>query len=233
MIASANSNGASRTSPGRLARIRRCAIHVCCTREAQIGCPSPRNRLGRDAPNARGRQNESPIRPSAIRSFGRTPALLTYQASAHDVPTGVDARTRWGVSNGNRRDHVQCMPKRRHTLAFAQVRSYRQGSVKPPACAYVGSNPAPATHNPRSGPVCGPGLMCVRGRFRGPFPVPVGQLRARSGQVSGLRPAVPRSRAGTDRAPGTAPSRGSVPAGHGPVAGICRVPLGPAASPGV
>ena len=150
MIASANSNGASRTSPGRLARIRRCAIHVCCTREAQIGCPSPRNRLGRDAPNARGRQNESPIRPSAIRSFGRTPALLTYQASAHDVPTGVDARTRWGVSNGNRRDHVQCMPKRRHTLAFAQVRTLSPGVCKTVGLAYVGSSPTPATSKPRS-----------------------------------------------------------------------------------
>jgi hypothetical protein len=31
--------------------------------------------------------------------------------------------------------------------------------VKSPACAYVGSNPTPATHNCRSGPVCGPGLM--------------------------------------------------------------------------
>jgi hypothetical protein len=81
--------------------------------------------------------------------------------------------------------------------------------VKPPACAYVGSNPTPATHYCRSGPVCGPGLMCVRGRFRGPFPVPVGQLWARSGQVSDLRWRCPGSaRAGID-IPRTVPS-GSV-----------------------
>ena len=52
--------------------------------------------------------------------------------------------------------------------------------VKSPACAYVGSNPTPATHNRRSGPVCGPGLMHVRERFQGPCPVSVGQLRATS-----------------------------------------------------
>ncbi len=78
-------------------------------------------------------------------------------------------------------------------------------AVKPPACAYVDSNPTPATHNPRSGPVCGLGLTCARERFRGPFTVPVGQLRARSGQVSGPHPARPRFRGGGDRASGTAP----------------------------
>src|SRR5438128_9608125 len=83
--------------------------------------------------------------------------------------------------------------------------------VKSPACAYVGSNPTPATHNPRSGPVRGPGLMCVRGRFRGPFTVSVGQLWARSGQVSGLRPARPALGGGGDCASGTAPSGGVFP----------------------
>ncbi len=81
-------------------------------------------------------------------------------------------------------------------------------SVKSPACAYVGSNPTPATHNPRSGPVCGPGLMCVRGRSGGPFTVPVGQLRARSGQVSGLRPAGPRFRGAGIAHRGPLPSDG-------------------------
>jgi hypothetical protein len=81
-------------------------------------------------------------------------------------------------------------------------------SVKPSACAYVGSNPTPATHNPRSGPVCGPGLSGVRERSRGPFPVAVGQLWARSGQVSGLRAVRPRFRGGGDCASGPLPSDG-------------------------
>jgi hypothetical protein len=83
--------------------------------------------------------------------------------------------------------------------------------VKSPACAYVGSNPTPATHNPRSGPVCGPGLRHVRERFRGPFPEPVGQLWARSGQVSGLHPARPALGGGEDCASGTAPFGGVFP----------------------
>jgi hypothetical protein len=78
-------------------------------------------------------------------------------------------------------------------------------SVKSPACAYVGSNPTPATHNPRSGPVCGPGLPGVRERSGGPFTVPVGQLWARSGQVSGLYLVRPKFRGGEDCASGTAP----------------------------
>ena len=53
--------------------------------------------------------------------------------------------------------------------------------------------------------------MRVRERSGGPFPVPVGQFWARSGQVSGLRPVPPRYRAGTDRASGTAPFGGVFP----------------------
>jgi hypothetical protein len=44
--------------------------------------------------------------------------------------------------------------------------------------------------------------MRARERFRGPFPVPVGQLWARSGQVSGLRLALG---GGGDCASGTTP----------------------------
>jgi hypothetical protein len=102
--------------------------------------------------------------------------------------------------------------------------------VKSPACAYVGSNPTPATHNPRSGPVCGPGLMRVRERFRGPFTVSAGQLWARSGQVSGLCPARPALGGGRGLRIGDRSLRRGVPAGHGPAAGACRVPLSPAAS---
>jgi len=78
-------------------------------------------------------------------------------------------------------------------------------SVKSPTRAYVGSNPTPATHNPRSGPVCGPGLTCARERFRGLFTV---QLRARSGQVSGLRLAGPRFRGAGIAHRGPLPSDG-------------------------
>ncbi len=53
--------------------------------------------------------------------------------------------------------------------------------------------------------------MHVQGRFRGPFPVPVGQLRARSGQVSGLHPARPALGGGGDCASGTAPFGGVFP----------------------
>jgi hypothetical protein len=70
--------------------------------------------------------------------------------------------------------------------------------VKSPACAYVGSNPTPATQNRRSGPVRAPGLTPVRERFTGPFPVSVGQLWARSGQVSGLCLVRPKFRGGGD-----------------------------------
>ena len=53
--------------------------------------------------------------------------------------------------------------------------------------------------------------MRVRERFRGPFTVSVGQLWARSGQVSGLRPARPAPAGGGDCASGTAPFGGVFP----------------------
>ncbi len=53
--------------------------------------------------------------------------------------------------------------------------------------------------------------MCVRERFRGPFTVSVGQLRARSGQVSGLRPAWSALGGGGDCASGTGPFGGVFP----------------------
>ena len=119
-------------------------------------------------------------------------------------------------------------------MEYMQVSAIREEGnglpVKSPACAYVGSNPTPATHNPRSGPVCGPGLMRVRERFRGPFTVSAGQLRARSGQVSGLCPARPALGGGRGLRIGDRSLRRGVPAGHGPAAGACRVPLSPAAS---
>src|SRR5712691_9117025 len=49
------------------------------------------------------------------------------------------------------------------------------------------------------------------GAVPGPFTVPVGQLWARSGQVSGLRPARPRLRGGRGCASGTAPFGGVFP----------------------
>ncbi len=53
--------------------------------------------------------------------------------------------------------------------------------------------------------------MCARERFRGPFTVSAGQLRARSGQVSGLRPARPALGGGGDCASETAPFGGVFP----------------------
>src|SRR5712691_1479142 len=52
----------------------------------------------------------------------------------------------------------------------------------------------------RTGPDACPGAV------PGPFPVPVGQLWARSGQVSGLRPARPRLPEGADAHRGPLPS---------------------------
>src|SRR6266498_3943592 len=56
--------------------------------------------------------------------------------------------------------------------AIQQCASWRTRSdVKPAACAYVGSNPAPATQNPRSKPVtrnCVTGFCVQRERFIGP-----------------------------------------------------------------
>ena len=106
-----------------------------------------------------------------------------------------------------------------------QVSGYSDGPGsahwKTVGLAYAGSNPAPATQNPRSGPVqvlpdAGP-AACPE-RFGRPFPVAVGQLWARSGLVSGLR----RSGPGAGRPGGVSVRRTSwagVPAGHGRVSG--------------
>src|SRR3984885_658218 len=55
--------------------------------------------------------------------------------------------------------------------------------------AYVGSNPTPATQNPRSEPLtrtCVSGSIAEKERFGRPLPVAVGQLWARSWLVGGL-----------------------------------------------
>jgi len=49
------------------------------------------------------------------------------------------------------RDHVKCVPKRRITLTFAQVRAVPGRVCKSPTTVFAGSNPGPATYSPRSG----------------------------------------------------------------------------------
>ena len=73
-----------------------------------------------------------------------------------------------------------------------QVSGYSDGPgsahCKTVGLAYAGSNPAPATQNPRSEPLtrtCVSGSIAEKERFGRPFPVAVGQSWARSGQVSG------------------------------------------------
>jgi len=84
-----------------------------------------------------------------------------------------------------------CPPRPRST-AYAQVRRYtgvsEQAVCKTVGLAYVGSNPTPATQNPRSERLvrsCVSGSCAQEERFGRPFPVAVGQLWARSGLVSG------------------------------------------------
>ncbi len=97
-------------------------------------------------------------------------------------------------------------------------------SVKPSTYVYPGSNPGPATQNPRSASVRGPGLTRVWERSETPLAMPLRRPRPRSWQVSGPAGAMPRDRvAGSRRMPGDVhqAAMASSQAGEGGAAEAC------------